>query len=95
MDIAALNGLAPAVPAAPVPVHNEMLAQNREVIQAVRSLNAAETFGQENELTYVLDRETRRPVIRLVDRKTQQVIQQIPPEHVLELAKEAAAHRGG
>jgi len=35
---------------------------------------------------FLLDRETQRPVIRLVDRKTKDVIRQIPPEYVLQRA---------
>ncbi len=64
------------------------LAVNRDLIQAVKALNAAELFGQNNELTFVLDRETHRPVVRIVDRETGKVIQQIPPEYILQLAND-------
>ena len=65
----------------------EIAAQNRELIQAVKSVNAAEHFGPDNELTFLLDRHTQRPIIRVVNRRTKEVIQQIPPHYVLELAK--------
>lgn len=72
---------------APVATAPEVVAQNRELIQAVKSVNAAEHFGADNELTFALDRHTQRPVIRVVDRNTKEVMQQIPPQYVLELAK--------
>ncbi len=66
----------------------EKLPQHRELIQAVKAVNVAELFGQNSELTFVLDRETHRPVVRLIDRKTNEVIRQIPPEYVLRMAQE-------
>src|ERR1041384_7346374 len=62
-------------------------AQNREIVQAVKALNQTEMFGNGNELTFQRDQKTQRIVIRLVDRKTDEVVAQIPPEYVLELAK--------
>ena len=34
-----------------------------------------------------MDRETQRPVIEIVDRKTREVIQQVPPEYVLRVTE--------
>jgi flagellar protein FlaG len=79
-------GLAPAHVAAPVPPNQA--AGNRDVVQAVKALNAAETFGDSNELTFQLDRNTRQPVIRIVNRQTKEVIDQIPAEYVLRLAQQ-------
>jgi len=64
--------------------------EHREIIQAVRALNGAEIFGQHQELTFSLDRETQRPVLKIVDRKTGEVVTQLPPEHVLRLARHVA-----
>jgi len=69
-----------------VPQPSEKLVHQRALIQAVKALNAAELFGQNSELSFVLDRETRRPVVRLIDRKTAEVIRQIPPEYLLRMA---------
>ena len=80
---AAGQPLAAATLAAPV----EKPAQHRELIQAVKAVNVAELFGQNSELTFLLDRETHRPIIRLVDRKTKDVIRQIPPEYLLNMAE--------
>ena len=91
MDISALQKDAQSIPVAPASTPPEIVAQNRELIQAVKSVNAAEHFGLDNELTFVIDRHTQRPVIRVVNSKTKEVIQQIPPEYVLELAKRSGS----
>jgi uncharacterized FlaG/YvyC family protein len=79
---AALPTVVPVVPA-------EKSAENREIVQAVKALNATEMFGQDNELTFQRDRQTQRMVIRLVNRKTQEVVLQVPAEYVLRLAQDA------
>lgn len=71
---------------APTPV--ERPPEQRELIQAVKALNAAEVFGEKHEVTFVLDQKTRRPVVRIVDRNTNQVIRQIPPEYALRMAED-------
>ena len=89
MDIAPVfrQGSATATAPAPAQVPAERLAENRDLIQAVKALNAAELFGQNSELSFLVDRNTQRPVIRLVDRKTREIIRQIPPEYLLRLAE--------
>ena len=62
-------------------------AANREVIQAVRSVNQSDRVGDPNEMTFSLDRRTRQPVITIVDRRTREASQTIPNETVLRLAK--------
>jgi len=66
--------------------NGEQLAAHREVVKAVTALNKSELLGENNELTFTMDRNLHRPVIQIVDRKTREVIQQIPPEYVLEAA---------
>ncbi len=70
------------------PLSSEELIGQRALIQAVKALNFAELFGQNSELTFVLDRETHRPLVRLIDRKTNEVIRQIPPEYLLRMARD-------
>jgi uncharacterized FlaG/YvyC family protein len=89
MDISAINPSAanlavPTEPVAPRPLTQDQ----RALIQAVRSVNAAELLGQNNELTFVLDRATRRAVVRIVDKQTHKVVDQIPAEYVLRMAEE-------
>ena len=88
MDITGVNGLGQAPISAPAPVTPEQLAENRDLVQAVKALNAAASFGENHELTFLLDRNSRLPVIRIVNKKTNELVDQIPPEYVLRLAEE-------
>jgi uncharacterized FlaG/YvyC family protein len=62
-------------------------AQRRQLLEAAQSVNESGVLGQ-NQLVFLLDRQTHRAVIRVVDRTTQQVVSQIPPEYVLRLAQD-------
>lgn len=87
-DSITLGNVSPfALATTPIP-SGEHLAKHRPLIQAVKALNATEALGPDHELTFSLDRETRHPVIRLVDRRSKEVIQQIPSEAVLKAVQE-------
>ena len=89
MDISSTHSSTVAVSAPAEPAAAHPLAQDqRDLIHAVRAVNAAQTFGQDNELTFILDRVTHRAVARLVSRKTGEVVEQIPAEYVLRMAEE-------
>ncbi len=95
MDISSTNaGMANAMLLA-TPVAAQQSPEQKEVVQAVKAVNKSEMFGEDNELTFQLDRETRRPVVKLLDRKTKEVIRQIPPEYVLRMAEELKAANKG
>lgn len=79
-DLAALASVATVTPAQRV--------EQAQLIRAVEALNEAQVFGFRSELTFSLDRATKRPVMKLVDKETQEVIRQIPPEYVLRLAED-------
>ena len=66
----------------------DQAAENREVIRAVQALNGTEMFGDQNQLTFQRDQATQRMVVRIVNRKTNEVVSQIPPEYVLRLAED-------
>ena len=86
MDIAALQPAVYAVADSPrVPVAEA--AQRRQLLQAAKSVNESGVLGQ-NQLVFIVDRQTHRAVIRVVDRTTHQVVSQIPPEYVLRLAQD-------
>ncbi len=87
MEIGSLQMNQPVV-AGVQPITPEMRAENRELIEAVKALNATEMFGQDNELEFLIDRETHRPLIRVVNRETKEVIRQIPPEYMLRIAED-------
>src|SRR6202795_1667665 len=87
MDISSVNPSAANLRVATEPAVTRPLAEDQRVlIQAVRSVNAAELFGENTELTFVLDRASRRAVVRIVDKQTHEVVDQIPAEYVLRLA---------
>jgi uncharacterized FlaG/YvyC family protein len=93
MDISTCqSSVAALAPTAAVPTDKSV--ENREIVQAIRALNAAGLLGQENELLFQRDPESHHVVIRLVDRKTKEVISQVPPEYLLRLA-ESLKQQGG
>ena len=87
MDISSMQRPGPVLPPQTAPTEAQNAAEKREIIQAVKAVNAAELFGSGSELTFVVDRVTQRPVIRLVDRVTKDIIRQIPAEYVLRMAE--------
>ena len=94
MDIISVNRdvQAPAVTAPVIPT--DQATANREIVQAVKALNGTEMFGHDNELMFQRDRQTQRMVVRVVNRETNEVISQIPPEYVLRLAEDAKKQGG-
>ena len=89
MTISSMNKLAaqlsaPADPGAPRPLTDEQ----RNLIQAVKAVNASGMLGQDNELTFVLDRALRRAITQIVSKQTGEVVEQIPSEYVLRMAEE-------
>jgi uncharacterized FlaG/YvyC family protein len=87
MEITGAKGAAPMPAPALAPISPQQAAANRDVLQAVKALNTAATFGDQNEITFQVDRASRLPVIRIVDRNTREVVTQIPAEYILRLAE--------
>ena len=87
MDVNALSRITQGAPAAATPVSPDTAAQNRQVIQAVKALNQTEMFGEDNGLEFQRDPDSKRWVVKVVNRNTGDVISQIPPEYVLRLAQ--------
>jgi uncharacterized FlaG/YvyC family protein len=86
MEINPVHGVSslPAVEAhAP---SSEQMAANRGLVAAVAALNEAEMLGDNNELTFSMDSQTRQPVILIVDKTTKEVLRQVPPDSVLQAA---------
>ncbi len=76
----------------PVPlVSQELQKEQRVLIHAVRAVNAAASFGDDNELTFYFDRSTRKALVRIVNKETREVVRQIPSETVLRIAQELSA----
>lgn len=91
MEIRRIEGMGdPLVISPAAPLTTQERTEQRQLIQAVKAVNEAKLFGQNSELTFSYDRQSRRTVMQLVDRETQEVIRQIPPEYVLRLAEETS-----
>jgi uncharacterized FlaG/YvyC family protein len=60
--------------------------EKKELIEAVKAVNKAELFGQENELTFVLDRRSQKMLVRIVNKETRELVRQIPEAYLQRLA---------
>jgi uncharacterized FlaG/YvyC family protein len=94
MDIAMVNHPGLAVSAVPDARNQNWLLENQQLIQMVKQVNAPELFGQNSELSFARDQETKRPVVRIIDRRTNQVVMQLPPEYVLRMAEAFGSVQG-
>ncbi len=72
----------------PRPQTAEQASKRAELVQAVKTVNDSRTLGDNSELTFILDRTTHRMITRVIDRTTKEVVMQIPPQYVLDLAKQ-------
>ena len=88
MDVTAVDRSGHVLPAPAPAIPVDRAAENRQVVQAVKALNGTEMFGHDNELTFQRDLQTKRMVIRVVNRQTKEVVSQVPSEYVLRLAED-------
>ncbi|MGA2735999.1 MAG: flagellar protein FlaG [Bryobacteraceae bacterium] len=87
MDLAIVSNPGQALPAAYETVSPRWLAENRGMISSIASMDAVELFGAGSELTFALDRDTKQPVVRVVNQHTGEILWQTPPEYMLQLAQ--------
>ena len=87
MEIASVNNMGQVLAAVPESVTPTWLEENRELIRSVKSIDASELFGEGSELTFAMDQDTKRPVVRVVNEQTGEVLWQAPPEYMLHLAQ--------
>lgn len=66
----------------------DQAAERRDLVKAVKAVNEAELYGSGREVTYSIDRDTKRLVTKLVNKATGEVVKQIPAEYLLRLAEE-------
>ena len=69
------------------PVNPEQAAKNREILEAIKTINEGGGVGPSSELRFALDRDSGRVLIRIVDRVTDEVLMQLPPESALRTAE--------
>ena len=65
----------------------EQAARNREIVRAVKTINEGGGLGASSELRFAIDRDTGQTLIRIVDRVTNEVLSQVPPEVALRAAE--------
>ncbi|MGD0364047.1 MAG: flagellar protein FlaG [Bryobacteraceae bacterium] len=87
MDVNPVANPGQALPAMQGAAGANWLVANREMIRAVMSIDASALFGGGTELTFALDRETKHPVVRIVNPQTGDVLWEAPPEYLLRLAR--------
>ncbi len=88
MDTKAIENVVLPVPVPDHTLDQQLATERRELVKAIKAINATEFFGENYELTFILDKETHRPLMRIIDRETREVIRQLPPEYTLRLAEE-------
>ncbi|MBM3783172.1 MAG: flagellar protein FlaG [Acidobacteria bacterium] len=88
MDTKSVERASHPVPVTDPGVDQKQVEERREIVKAIKAINATELFGENYELTFVLDRDTHRPLLRIIDRQTREVIRQLPPEYTLRLAEQ-------
>lgn len=62
--------------------------ERQRLSEAIDAINQVAQFGDQNELRMLVDENTRRPLIQIVNRDTHEVVRQIPPRYVLRMAAE-------
>ena len=62
-------------------------AQRQQLMQAGTIVNESGSLGK-NQIVFSVDRATHRPIIRIEDRVTHEVILQLPAEYLLRLAED-------
>jgi uncharacterized FlaG/YvyC family protein len=64
-------------------------AFNRTVSAAVQTVNDSGYLGSGREVTFSVDQTTKVPVVKVIDTSSKEVIEQWPPEYLLQLAADA------
>jgi uncharacterized FlaG/YvyC family protein len=88
MELAASSRVQFAAPDTPVQERRLELQQQKQLIQAVKRLNETELRGSNQELRIVVDEDSQKPAVRLVDRETQEILQEYPPKSILRRARQ-------
>jgi len=85
MEIHSLYGVSQTTPIDPALKSREDVDAQKAVVAAVRALNKSELLGNGRELKFERDSQTQKMVIQIVDSQNGDVLDQIPPEQVLQI----------
>jgi len=88
MEIGPINPLNMSVPVSTTTAPQDNASFVRQIVTAIRGLNKSELLGQGREIAFTRDPETQRPVIQIRDQDSGEVIDQLPPEGLLQLAEQ-------
>ena len=83
MEIHSLYGV--SLPVDPALKSREHADAYQAVVAAVQALNKSELLGGDRELQFARDSQTQKMVIQIVDSRSGDVLNQIPPEQVLRM----------
>ena len=75
-------------PTAPAAAPVVSATATREIATAVQTLNQNGAAGPGREFSIAIDGKTRVPVVRIVDSGTNELIEQIPSQYILDLAQQ-------
>jgi uncharacterized FlaG/YvyC family protein len=87
MAISPIN-FSTAPPVAPVAAPVASASATRELATAVQALNQNGAAGPGREFSIAIDGKTKVPVVRIVDSSTNELIEQIPSQYILDLAQQ-------
>lgn len=84
-----IDAIAAHVPS--VDLQQQLRERHHQLIQAIQFLNRSDfpLLAENSRFNYAVDAATRRAVVKVVNKETQEVLYQLPPEYVLELARQA------
>lgn len=85
LDVA---GASLAVGPSPIATTAEQRQFNQSIAEAVRTVNDSGYPGSDREVTFSVDQATRLAVVKVVDISTNEVLEQWPPEYLLQIAAE-------
>ena len=90
MEIQSLYGVTQTTPIDPASRLRDNAEAQQAVISAVRALNKSELLDSGREMQFTRDSQTQKMVIQIVDSKSGDVLNQIPPEQVLRMMADFA-----
>ena len=88
MEISPLYRINPLTPIDLAANSGNLAEIPRAVVAAVRALNKSQLFGEQKQMLFARDQETQKTVIRIVERGTGEVIDQIPAEQILRILED-------
>ncbi len=90
-SVTPILGFVGVIPAAGPPSASTTAQQrqfNSSIAEAARTVNDSGYLGSDREVTFSVDQATRLAVVKVVDTSTNEVLEQWPPEYLLQMAAE-------